>query len=77
MEAQIKQLALGSRPWTEKVREVLRDKETGRLVKKVRPGDLAEMMDISTQKADSILLKLNEYRRVSIQRGCSEYILVG
>ena len=76
MESQIKQLALGSRPWTEKVRDVLRD-EKGRFRKEVRPGNLAEIMGISIQKANSILSKLDEYRRVSIHRGCCKYILVG
>ena len=77
MESQIKQLALGSRPWTEKVREVLLDKETGMSRKEIRPKDLAEIMKISIPKATVELSKLEEYQRVALERGCSIYILVG
>lgn len=77
MESQIKQMTLGSRPWTEKVREVLLDKETGILRKEIRPKDLAEIMNISIPKATKELSKLEEYQRVTLERGCSKYILVG
>ena len=70
-------MTLGSRPWIEKVREALVDKETGIPRKEIRPKDLAEIMNISIPKATVELSKLEEYQRVTLERGCSKYILVG
>lgn len=89
MEAEfaITQSKIARRPWTERVipflRETVLDEETGIIIERfkpeISPGELGSLMNISPQKATSILSQLKEdpnYERFPLRGGKCIYKLV-